>query len=138
MLDLGSGLGVDSKIAAHYTGKSGSVMGLDIAKAEVMHAQKRSDELGLGIKFVEADMEKIPLPDDEIDVVISNGAFCLAPNKEAAFKEIFRVLKPGGRMAVCTSTVRTNLEMGVNWPICMRMFIHQDKIDPMCKEIGFE
>lgn len=119
MLDLGSGLGVDSFIAATYTGPKGKVIGLDISSKEVLHAQKRADDRGLDIKFVNADMEEIPLPDGLIDVVISNGAFCLAPNKEKAFKEIFRVLRPGGRMAVCTSTVKMDLEAGVNWPICM-------------------
>lgn len=59
--------------------------GLDIAKAEVLHAQKRADARGLKIKFIEADMEKMPLPDNSMDVVISNGAFCLAPNKKCAF-----------------------------------------------------
>ena len=82
-------------------------------------------------------MESIPLPDDMIDVVISNGAFCLAPNKEKAFSEIFRVLRPGGRMAICTSTVTADLESGVNWPVCMRMFVHKDKLEPMCRDIGF-
>mmetsp|Transcript_8410 Transcript_8410/g.14073 ORF Transcript_8410/g.14073 Transcript_8410/m.14073 type:complete len:172 (+) Transcript_8410:1297-1812(+) len=89
------------------------------------------------MKFVVADMENIPLPDNIIDVVISNGAFCLAPNKEKAFKEILRVLKPGGRMSVCTSTVKMDLQPGVHWPICMRMFIHVNQIEPICKEIGF-
>ena len=83
-------------------------------------------------------MEEIPLPDGLIDVVISNGAFCLAPNKEKAFKEIFRVLKPGGRMANCTSTVKMDLEAGVNWPICMQMFVHISKLEPMCQNIGYE
>ena len=69
-------------------------------------------------------MEAMPLPDGMIDVVISNGAFCLAPNKEKAFAEIFRVLKPGGRMAICTSTVKVDLDLGVHWPVCMRMFVH--------------
>jgi len=82
-------------------------------------------------------MEKIPLPDSSIDVVISNGAFCLAPNKEKAFGEIYRVLKPGGRMAIATSVVKMDLEAGVHWPVCMRMFIHVDKLAPLCEEIGF-
>jgi hypothetical protein len=82
VLDIGSGLGVDSFIAATLAGKEGRVIGIDIAKAEVAHAQKRADARGLDIKFVEMDMENIQLPDGMIDVVISNGAFCLAPNKE--------------------------------------------------------
>ena len=83
-------------------------------------------------------MENIPLPDEMIDVVISNGAFCLAPNKEKAFKEIYRVLRPGGRMSICTSTVKQVLEVGTHWPICMRMFVNIDKLEPICREIGFE
>jgi arsenite methyltransferase len=75
----------------------------------VLHATKRAEALGVNIKYVNADMEAIPLPDDMIDVVISNGAFCLAPNKEKAFREIYRVLRPGGRMSVCTSTVKLDL-----------------------------
>ena len=118
-MDLGSGLGVDSFIASHYAGPKGKVIGLDISNKEVRHATKRAEDRGLDIKFVCADMEEIPLPDGMIDVVISNGAFCLAPNKEKAFKEIFRVLRPGGRMAICTSTVKMDLEAGVSWPMCM-------------------
>lgn len=137
MLDIGSGLGVDSFISCHYVGEKGKVIGLDISKNEVKHATERASVRGLDMRFVTADMEDIPLPDSMLDVVISNGAFCLAPNKEKAFKEIFRVLKPGGRMCIATSTVKMDLQPGVHWPICMRMFIHIDKLVPMCEEIGF-
>ena len=82
-------------------------------------------------------MENIPLPDGMIDVVISNGAFCLAPSKEKAFKEIFRVLRPGGRMAICTSVVNMDLTPGVHWPICMKMFVHVKELEPICKSVGF-
>lgn len=109
VLDLGSGLGVDSIIASHYAGEKGRVIGLDLSSKEVLHATKRAEARGANIKYVNADMEAIPLPDDTIDVVISNGAFCLAPDKEKAFREIYRVLRPGGRMSVCTSTVKLDL-----------------------------
>lgn len=139
VLDLGCGLGIDSIIASHYTGETGKVVGLDISKQEVKHAEMRAVHRGLtNIKFVVADMEQNPLPENMIDVVISNGAFCLAPNKAKAFSEIYRVLKPGGRMSICTSTVKMDLEPGVTWPVCMRMFVNISEIEPMCKEIGFE
>ena len=91
------------------------------------------------MRFVNADMETMPLEDASIDCVISNGAFCLAPNKEKAFKEIFRVLKPGGRMSISTSTMTAPIDQadGKQWPVCMRMFVQQDLIKPMCEGIGF-
>ena len=81
MLDLGSGLGVDSFLACHYTGPNGKVVGLDISAKEIKHAEARAAARGLGMKFIQADIENIPLPDGMIDVVISNGAFCLVPDK---------------------------------------------------------
>ena len=138
VLDIGSGLGVDSFLAAHKTGPHGRLIGIDISAKEVAHAQRRADERGLDIRFAVADMERLPLPDNSFDVVISNGAFCLAPNKKAAFEEIYRVLKPGGRMVVCTSTIQNEaLDKEVEWPICMRMFIEKHLIKPMCETIGF-
>ena len=139
VLDIGSGLGIDSFIAAHHTGVSGKVIGIDISKAEVDHAQERAYQQGLDIRFAVANMESIPLPDNSIDVIISNGAFCLAPNKERAFEELFRVLKPGGRISVCTSTIQPEekLQDGVKWPLCMKMFIEKDELLPMCQRIGF-
>lgn len=137
VLDVGSGLGIDSFIAHHYVGKEGLVVGIDLSKREVEHAQRRAKERGQSVQFINADMERLPFEDSEFDVIISNGAFCLAPNKRKAFQELFRVLKPGGRISVYTSTVEMGLEPGVNWPTCMRMFIQKDLLKPLCEEIGF-
>jgi len=61
----------------------------------------------------------------------------MTPNKKAAFEQIYRVLKPGGRMSVCTSVVKKTLDKDGEWPLCMRMFVHVDDIEPICKDIGF-
>ena len=90
------------------------------------------------MKFVVSDMEKMTFPDEIFDCVISNGAFCMTPSKEKAFKEIYRVLKPGGRMSICTSVIKLELKEGVKWPLCMRMFIHVQQIVPLCQKIGFK
>mmetsp|Transcript_19363 Transcript_19363/g.46788 ORF Transcript_19363/g.46788 Transcript_19363/m.46788 type:complete len:659 (-) Transcript_19363:77-2053(-) len=143
VLDVGSGLGIDSIIANDAVGPDGLVIGIDVSEKEVFHATKRAQERKLdnNLKFVVGDMENIPksIPDGSIDVIISNGAFCLAPNKERAFAELYRVLRPGGRISVCTTTVQNEneLEPGVSWPLCMKMFISKDAIKPMCEKIGF-
>ena len=143
VLDVGSGLGVDSFIASHSAGGpqggGGQVIGIDLSSKEVKHAQFRAKDRQLeNVQFMVADMENIPLPDNSIDVVISNGAFCLAPNKERAFSELFRVLRPGGRISVCTTTIKSdNLEPGVSWPLCMKMFIAQKELTPMCEALGY-
>jgi arsenite methyltransferase len=141
VLDVGSGLGIDSFIACSATGPDGQVIGIDISAKEVKHAQSRAEERGLSsnLYFHRADMETIPLPDDSVDVIISNGAFCLAPNKRKAFAELFRVLKPGGRISVCTTTTQVDhLEPGVSWPLCMKTFIAKKELEPMLsQEIGF-
>lgn len=74
-----------------------------------------------------------------LDCIISNGAFCLAPNKKAAFKEMYRILKPGGRFSVSTSVMTASVDQadGKKWPICMRMFVPLPEIDPILNEVGF-
>lgn len=140
VLDVGSGLGIDSTIACHATGPEGLVIGIDISENETKHALKRAREQNLNAHFMVADMENMSkkIPSNSIDVIISNGAFCLAPNKEKAFRELFRVLKPGGRISVCTTTTQEEkLKPGVSWPLCMKMFIPKDELKPLCEGLGF-
>lgn len=141
VLDVGSGLGIDSIIACHATGPDGLVVGIDLSEQETKHANSRAQERGLNAHFMVCDMENMAnkIPDNSIDVIISNGAFCLAPNKEKAFRELFRVVKPGGRISICTTTIQEeNLEPGVSWPLCMKMFISKSELQPMCERLGFK
>lgn len=137
VLDVGSGLGIDSFIASFAAGDKGRVVGIDLSSKEVQHAQKRANERDLNVQFSVADMENLPFPNESFDVIVSNGAFCLAPNKEQAFRELYRVLKPGGRISVCTTTTKEDLAGNAEWPLCMRMFIPLKDIEPALGTIGF-
>jgi ubiquinone/menaquinone biosynthesis C-methylase UbiE/uncharacterized iron-regulated protein len=141
VIDLGSGLGVDSLIALNATGDHGRVVGIDLSKECVNHANKRSTERGLdeNLSYVQSQIESIgyQIDDESFDVAISNGAFCLLPNKEEGFRECFRVLKKRGRIAICTTVVKDHLEENVKWPLCMRMFSKMSDIVPLLEKIGF-
>eukprot|EP00811_Abedinium_folium_P016219 NODE_2515_length_2198_cov_26.004829.p1 GENE.NODE_2515_length_2198_cov_26.004829~~NODE_2515_length_2198_cov_26.004829.p1 ORF type:complete len:605 (-),score=167.51 NODE_2515_length_2198_cov_26.004829:233-2047(-) len=139
VLDVGSGLGIDSFIAAAAVGPTGTVTGLDIAHGEVRHANERAEKRGISsyVKFVCGDCEKMPFPEATFDALISNGAVCLAPDKPQSFREFYRVLRPGGHFSVATFTLRRRLDGGVSWPICMQMFAHLDQVMPMLNDVGF-
>ncbi len=99
VLDVGCGAGVDSILASMMAGPEGSVVGLDIVP-EMLHEAETNLRLTnlANVTFKKASCEKLPLPDDTFDVVISNGVINLIPDKESALTEIVRVLKPGGRL----------------------------------------
>jgi arsenite methyltransferase len=99
VLDLGSGPGLDSLLAARRVGPTGKVVGVDLCPEMVEKARRNADLLGLrNVEFVNAGIENLPLPDASVDVVISNGVFNLCPDKPAVLAEAFRVLRPGGRL----------------------------------------
>jgi SAM-dependent methyltransferase len=107
VLDLGSGAGTDSLVAAQMVGPEGSVTGIDMTIEMLDKARSAAAELGLGnVSFVESQAERLPFPDERFDVVISNGVIDLVPDKDAVFAEIHRVLRPGGRIQIADVTIQ--------------------------------
>jgi arsenite methyltransferase len=107
MLDLGSGAGTDSLIAAQMVGPEGRVTGIDMTPEMLAKARAAASAMGMdNVDFVEAEAESLPFPDGSFDVVISNGVIDLIPDKDAVFSEIFRVLVPGGRIQLADVTIR--------------------------------
>ena len=101
VLDLGSGSGTDAFAAAHLTGPSGRVIGIDMTDAQLAKARRLRDGLGLEhVTFVEGLIEAPPVDPGSVDVVISNGVVNLAPDKAAVFRSAARALRPGGRLAI--------------------------------------
>jgi len=143
VLDMGSGLGVDSLLAARAVGPNGRVVGVDLSSECVQHANNRAQDRGVdALSFVHSPLENIGNRIDEkegcFDAIISNGAFCLLPNKRKGFSECYRLLKPNGRIAICTTVIKDQLQGGVEWPVCMQTFAKMDDIKSMLLSLGFE
>lgn len=101
VLDLGSGAGFDAFLAAERVGKSGKVIGVDMTPEMVEKARINADKLNISnVDFRLGEIEKLPVSDDSVDVVISNCVINLSSDKSAVFREIHRTLKPGGRMLI--------------------------------------
>lgn len=101
VLDLGSGAGIDCFLSSKKVGIKGKVIGLDFNDDMLKLARSNAKKLGLkNVKFIKGDIEKIPLPNNSVTVIISNCVINLAPNKDKVFGEVYRVLKNEGRMFV--------------------------------------
>lgn len=110
VVDIGSGAGLDSIRAARRVGPSGRVIGVDMTSAMIAKAQRNVRSVGLtNVEFRLATLEALPVEDQRVDVAISNGAFNLCPRKSQVVSEIFRVLRPGGRLQMADIFLREDV-----------------------------
>ena len=144
VLDLGSGAGNDCFVARAIVGESGKVTGVDFTDAMIEKARINNEKLGYkNIEFVQGDIEEMPLPDNTYDVVISNCVLNLVPDKEKAFKEIYRVLKPGGHFCVSDVVIRGDLPEKIKqdaemYAGCVSGAIQKDDYLQIIKELNFK
>jgi len=144
VLDLGSGSGMDTFIAALKVGESGKVTGVDMTDEQLEKAEQLRKESHFdNVSFVKSYIENLPFPDKSFDAVISNGVINLIPHKEKAFAEISRVLKPGGRMVIADIVTEKQLPENVTcnstlWAACIGGASQQDDYRMSIEEAGLE
>ncbi|MFL5811317.1 MAG: arsenite methyltransferase [Flavisolibacter sp.] len=101
VVDLGSGAGNDAFIARHEAGDTGKIIGIDFTPAMIERARKNAEIRGINnVEFRQGDIESIPVTADTADVIVSNCVLNLVPNKDKVFKEMYRILKPGGHFSI--------------------------------------
>lgn len=148
VLDLGSGGGLDVLLAAARVGPQGFVYGLDMTDAMLEVAQRNAERAGAAnVAFLKGDIESIPLPDASVDVIISNCVINLAPDKGQVLSEAFRVLRPGGRLAVTDIVIDGDLEglpvseaqirAGLSWAGCIAGALTRERYLQLLAGAGF-
>ena len=144
VLDLGSGGGIDVLLSAKRVGPSGKVYGLDMTDEMLALARENQRKAGANnVEFLKGTIEEIPLPDQSVDVIISNCVINLSEDKDAVLREAFRVLKPGGRFAVSDvvirgpvpSEIRRSMEL---WVGCVAGALEEEEYAAKLKGAGFE
>jgi SAM-dependent methyltransferase len=142
VVDLGSGSGMDSFVAALHVGPTGKVIGVDMTDAQRAKAERLRDAGGLAnVTYVAGYIEAVPLPDACADAVISNGVINLAPDKGRVFREVARLLKPGGRLAISDIVTETQLPESIVcsstlWAACIGGAAQQDDYRGLIEDAG--
>jgi arsenite methyltransferase len=143
VLDLGSGGGIDVLLASKKVGKTGRVIGLDMTPEMVIRATATAKRMGVvNVEFKLGEIEKIPLGDESVDVIMSNCVICLSPEKEKVFQEMSRVLRKGGALAIADEVaVRpfTEEEKGDpgKWCSCITGAVTESRYRDMLEDAGF-
>jgi len=143
VVDLGSGAGFDLLLAAAQVGPSGRAIGIDMTKAMRDKARAGASNLGLhNVEVREGYLEELPLDDDAADVVISNGVLNLTPDKEAVMREVYRVLKPGGRFQIGDIVVHIDVPQEAKddvelWSNCIAGALTRDEWQWVLDHVGF-
>ena len=144
VLDLGSGGGIDVLLSARRVGSSGKAYGLDMTDEMLELARANQKEAGVeNVEFLKGEIENIPLPDNSIDVIISNCVINLSTDKPRALAEAFRVLRPGGRFAVSDIVVRGEMDEYIRksaelWIGCIAGALEEKQYVQYLEEAGFE
>lgn len=144
VLDLGSGGGIDVLLSARRVGPTGKAYGLDMTDAMLALAQENQRKSGVqNVEFLKGEIEHIPLPDNSVDVIISNCVINLSADKDAVLAEAFRVLKPGGRVAVSDVVVRGDVPASLRhnmelWIGCVAGALEESEYRGKLATAGFE
>jgi arsenite methyltransferase len=144
VLDLGSGGGIDVLLSARRVGPTGKAYGLDMTDAMLALARRNQRKSGLeNVEFLKGDIENIPLPDNSVDVLISNCVINLSADKDRVLREAFRVLKPGGRFAVSDVVTRGTMppeirERVLLWVGCIAGALEENEYRSKLTAAGFE
>jgi arsenite methyltransferase len=143
VLDLGSGGGIDVLLSARRVGETGKVYGLDMTDEMLALARENQRQAGVkNVEFLKGEIENIPLPDNSVDVVISNCVINLSSDKDRVLREAFRVLKPGGRFAVSDVVVRGSVPDSVRqsmllWVGCIAGALEEQDYQAKLTNAGF-
>ncbi|MDQ6718834.1 MAG: arsenite methyltransferase, partial [Gemmatimonadota bacterium] len=141
---LGSGGGIDVLLSAKRVGPTGKAFGLDMTDEMLALANANKERAGAtNVEFLKGEIEKIPLPDNSVDVIISNCVINLSGDKRKVLAEAFRVLKPGGRFAVSDVVVRGEVPEAVKknmelWIGCVAGALEENQFLSMLSDVGFE